>query len=297
MPELPEVEVVRRGLESHILGRRFASVEVFHPRAVRGFDPVSFSSLLDATRIRSVDRRGKYLWMVVEGDSGASEQALFVHLGMSGQMLVNRETQPVGKHERIRATFTDGSVLSFVDQRTFGRWAVMSLMPDPHGTADAIGRPRLIPEAVAHVAMDPLETAFTEDDRHLDNTITRIKAKNSEIKRVLLDQTVIAGIGNIYADEALFAAGIRPRRRASGLSRPAIRRTIGHARAVMLRALDEGGTSFDSLYVNVNGSSGYFSRSLQVYGREGKPCKVCGTPIKRVQFGGRSSHYCPVCQR
>lgn len=296
MPELPEVEVVRRGLESHVLGRTFASVEVFHPRAVRGFDVGTFPSLLDAATIRAIDRRGKYLWMVVEGAGGTPEKALFVHLGMSGQMLVNREHQPVGTHERIRATFTDGSVLSFVDQRTFGRWAVMDLVPDPHGTGER-GRGRQIPEAVAHVAMDPLEPEFAGDSRHLDNAVTRIKAKNSEIKRVLLDQTVISGIGNIYADEALFAAGIRPRRRASGLSRPAIRRVLEAAQNVMERALAEGGTSFDSLYVNVNGSSGYFARSLQVYGRAGQPCRVCGTPIKRIQFGGRSSHYCPVCQK
>ncbi|WP_426716580.1 bifunctional DNA-formamidopyrimidine glycosylase/DNA-(apurinic or apyrimidinic site) lyase [Corynebacterium auriscanis] len=303
MPELPEVEVVRRGLESHLLGRRFAAVEVRHPRAVRGFDPATFSLLLDATCIRDIARRGKYLWMVLESEGDVPDRALFVHLGMSGQMLVNRENAPVAKHERIRATFVDGTVLSFVDQRTFGRWAVMDLVPDPHGTARAgtasagtasAGLPKVpkIPAAVAHIAMDPLEPGFD-----LEAAVARIKSKNSEIKRVLLDQTVIAGIGNIYADEALFAAGVRPRRRASSLSRPTIRRIVEQARAVMVRALAEGGTSFDSLYVNVNGNSGYFARSLQVYGRAGQLCRVCGTPIKRIQFAGRSSHYCPVCQK
>ncbi|HJF11536.1 bifunctional DNA-formamidopyrimidine glycosylase/DNA-(apurinic or apyrimidinic site) lyase [Corynebacterium falsenii] len=292
MPELPEVEVVRRGLDTHLVGRTFTDVEVLHPRAVRAQEGGSLRSFLVDATVDATSRRGKYLWLDL-----STGKKLYVHLGMSGQMLVGARNQVVSPHVRIRAHLDDGTDLTFVDQRTFGQWRVVDGVADPYG---APGRaagvsstiPTTIPTTVAHIAADPLEPVFD-----LDAVARRIKTKNTEIKRVLLDQTVISGIGNIYADEALFRAGVRPRRRASALSLATIRRIILAAEEVMRSALDQGGTSFDSLYVNVNGASGYFSRSLNVYGQEGRPCRVCGTPIKRVQFMNRSSHYCPMCQK
>lgn len=267
MPELPEVEVVRRGLEAHVLDGVFEDVEVLHPRANRGQD-VPLADLLVGARITAVRRRGKYLWL----DLG--EDALYVHLGMSGQMLIGPTSSP---HVRIRARVS-GRELNFVDQRTFGRWLY---------TPQVAG----VPVPVAHIARDPLEADF---DRVA--TARLIRRKRSAIKAVLLNQEVVSGIGNIYADEALWQAGIAPTRRASSLLQREAVALLDAAEDVMRRALAEGGTSFDSLYVNVNGESGYFSRSLNAYGREGEPCRRCGTPLRRIVVGGRSSHHCPECQ-
>ena len=298
MPELPEVEVVRTGLERHVVGRTFESLEVLHPRAVRSHVGEDLSSLLDATLIRSARRRGKFLWLELsrkipgsalgsDGDWAEPTEALVVHLGMSGQMLVTEPDAVKSTHLRIRARLSGGVDLNFVDQRTFGRWELVSLVEDPHGEY-----PAGVPASAAHIAQDPLESTF--DARAVAKDIKR---SQSPIKLVLLNQEVVSGIGNIYADEALWAAGVRPRRKAAGLSGVGVERIIHAAHEVMERALEAGGTSFDALYVNVNGASGYFSRSLNVYGREGRPCVRCETPIQRVVVGGRSSHFCPVCQR
>ncbi|BDH56788.1 hypothetical protein MTP03_17270 [Tsukamurella sp. PLM1] len=209
-----------------------------------------------------------------------ADAAIVVHLGMSGQMLVDGSGNE--SHLRIRAALSDGAVLRFVDQRTFGSWAVDPLV-EVSGT--------LVPESVAHIARDPLDPLF---DR--DAVVRRMKAKDTEIKRVLLDQTVISGVGNIYADEALWRSQVHGRRRASALTKPALGRLIDDATDVMRQALDQGGTSFDSLYVNVNGQSGYFSRSLDAYGRDGDPCRRCGTIMRRESFMNRGSHFCPKCQ-
>lgn len=275
MPELPEVEVVRRGLEAHLLGGVFEDVEVLHPRANRGQD-APLADLLVGARIGSVRRRGKYLWF----DLG--EDALYVHLGMSGQMLVGDPGVCTSPHMRIHASLTDAAgrarELAFVDQRTFGRWLYT---PQVGG----------VPVPVAHVALDPLEADF---DRVAVARL--IRRKRSPIKAVLLNQEIVSGIGNIYADEALWQAGIAPTRRASSLLQREAVALLEAAEDVMRRALAEGGTSFDSLYVNVNGESGYFSRSLNAYGREGEPCRRCGTPLRRIVIGGRSSHFCEKCQ-
>ncbi|WP_156228443.1 bifunctional DNA-formamidopyrimidine glycosylase/DNA-(apurinic or apyrimidinic site) lyase [Corynebacterium comes] len=270
MPELPEVEVVRRGMAEHLLGGVFEQVEVLHPRANRGQDAPLDALLVGAT-IRDVRRRGKYLWCDL-GDS-----ALFVHLGMSGQMLIGEPGTCTSRHLRIRSEVS-GKELAFVDQRTFGRWLHTRLIDG-------------IPEPVAHIALDPLEPDFD-----VVATARRVRQKKSPIKSVLLDQTVVSGIGNIYADEALWQAGVLPTRRASSLRQGDVVSLLDAAADVMRRALDAGGTSFDALYVNVNGASGYFSRSLHAYGQEGEPCHRCGTPIRRVAFQNRSTHYCPVCQ-
>ena len=288
MPELPEVEVVRRGLEEHLRGGFIHDVDVRHPRAVRAQPggAAELVSLLDGARIQSIERRGKYMWLVL--DSG---HALFVHLGMSGQMLIHEAADQAAvpnTHVRIRARVDVGVkelVLSFVDQRTFGQWQVAPVVTDPHGGFTGV------PVPVAHIAPDPFEAVF-------DPVVVarRLRAKKTDVKRALLDQTLVSGIGNIYADEALWAAGVAPGRRTRGMRQRDAVAVLEQAEAVMRRALAQGGTSFDSLYVNVNGASGYFSRSLNAYGRTGKPCPRCGEPIVRVQWTNRSSHFCPQCQ-
>ncbi|KXP10819.1 bifunctional DNA-formamidopyrimidine glycosylase/DNA-(apurinic or apyrimidinic site) lyase [Tsukamurella pseudospumae] len=281
MPELPEVEVVRRGLVDHLVGRGVTSVEVLHPRAARrhAAGEADMIGQITGAAVESAQRRGKFLWLPLTRGGDSADAAIVVHLGMSGQMLVGPGDD---RHLRIRAGLSDGAVLRFVDQRTFGGWAVDPLV-EVAGT--------LVPESVAHIARDPLDPLF---DR--DAVVRRMKSKDTEIKRVLLDQTVISGVGNIYADEALWRSGIHGRRRASALTKPALGRLIDDATDVMRSALDQGGTSFDSLYVNVNGQSGYFSRSLDAYGRDGDPCRRCGTIMRRESFMNRGSHFCPKCQ-
>ena len=280
MPELPEVEVVRRGLESHIVGTTIESVEVLHPRAVRrhiagGKD---LEGQLRGCTIAAAQRRGKYLWLPLE----SRDRAIVVHLGMSGQMLVQPPTVPDEKHLRIRARLDNGADLRFVDQRTFGGWALAPLL-----TVDG----ESVPEPVAHIARDPVDPLFDAE-----TVVNVLRAKHTEIKRALLDQTVLSGVGNIYADEALWRAKIHGNRIAETLSRPALRRLLTAVHAVMGEALAQGGTSFDALYVNVNGESGYFDRSLDAYGQEGLPCSRCGSPIRREKFMNRTSYSCPRCQ-
>jgi formamidopyrimidine-DNA glycosylase len=281
MPELPEVEVVRRGLQAHVVGKTITAVRVHHPRAVRRHEagPADLTARLLDARITGSDRRGKYLWLTLDGPSGV-DQALVVHLGMSGQMLLG-DVLNAG-HLRIAALLDDGTTLSFVDQRTFGGWLLADLV-----TVDG----SVVPVPVAHVARDPLDPLFD-----IDAVVKVLRRKHSEIKRQLLDQTVVSGIGNIYADEALWRAKVNGARLAEALTRKQLTTVLEAAAEVMRDALAQGGTSFDSLYVNVNGQSGYFDRSLNVYGREGKPCKRCGAVIRREKFMNRSSFYCPRCQ-
>ncbi len=283
MPELPEVEVVRRGLADHVAGRRIASVELRGTRVARrhvaGHEDLI--GLLTGRVIGRARRRGKYLWLeLADAADGPVEDALLLHLGMSGQLLVEVAAAPDEKHLHARFRFDDsGPELRFVDQRTFG------------GLAWSANGADGIPLTIAHIAPDPFEPAYDPNA-----VVRRIKAKDSEIKRVLLDQTVVSGIGNIYADEALWRAQVQGRRMASTLTKPTIARVLGHARDVMTEALGEGGTSFDALYVNVNGASGYFDRSLAAYGQVGRPCRRCGTLIMREHFMNRSSFFCPRCQ-
>ncbi|UTM47188.1 bifunctional DNA-formamidopyrimidine glycosylase/DNA-(apurinic or apyrimidinic site) lyase [Glutamicibacter mysorens] len=277
MPELPEVEVVRRGLDDHVRGRTIASAIVRHPRAARRHvgGPEDLAARLVGATITGTARRGKYLWLILDG-----EDALLAHLGMSGQMLITSPDAPIAPRERARFSFTDGGHdLRFDDQRTFGH-----LMYDEGGA--------VLPSPIAHIARDPFDPLFDQPA-----TIARIKAKSIGIKRVLLDQAVVSGVGNIYADEALWTAKVHGETPASSLSKPRISSLIDAARDVMAAALAQGGTSFDSLYVDVAGSSGYFARSLNAYGLAGQPCSRCGTTIVREKFMNRSSHFCPRCQR
>lgn len=280
MPELPEVEVVRRGLERWVAGRTVGEVEVLHPRAVRRHlaGGADFAARLGGVRLGTAMRRGKYLWVPLD-DAATS---LLGHLGMSGQLLVQPEGAPDEKHLRIRVCFDDtvGTELRFVDQRTFGGLSLHE------NTAEGL------PDTIAHIARDPLDPAFDDAAFH-----TALRLRRTTVKRALLDQSLISGVGNIYADEALWRARLHYDRATATLTRPRSAELLGHIRDVMNAALAQGGTSFDSLYVNVNGESGYFDRSLDAYGREDEPCHRCGTPMRRRAWMNRSSYFCPRCQR
>lgn len=288
MPELPEVEVVRRGLTPYLHNSTINRVEVRHDRAVRR-NQGSFPDQLQGRLIHHISRRGKFLWCVLD-----QPEALVVHLGMSGQFRVYPWTDKgapteVRRHPHLRILCeleqSSGAVLDlhFLDQRTFGGMHTSPLVSGDHGDH--------IPESVKHIARDPLDPQF--DVLEFINTIHN---SQSEIKRVLLNQSIISGIGNIYADEALFRSGLHGSVVVSELTEETILQLVAHVTDVMNESLDEGGTSFDSLYVNVNGESGYFSRSLSVYGREGEPCDRCGSDIQRISFMNRSSFFCGKCQ-
>ncbi|SCE65417.1 bifunctional DNA-formamidopyrimidine glycosylase/DNA-(apurinic or apyrimidinic site) lyase [Micromonospora mirobrigensis] len=276
MPELPEVETVRQGLHRWVTGRRISSVEVRHPRAVRRHLPgdAHFADVLSGRTVQDVRRRGKYLWLPL--DSG---DALVGHLGMSGQLLLQPADAADELHLRVRFRFADdGPELRFVDQRTFGGLSVSE------GGAE-------LPDEIAHIARDPMDPEFSDA-----GFVAGLRRRRTEVKRALLDQTLISGVGNIYADEALWRAKLHGARPTDALTAPAASRLLGHVRDVLGEAITSGGTSFDALYVNVNGESGYFDRSLNAYGREGEPCRRCGAPIRREAFMNRSSFSCPRCQ-
>ena len=270
MPELPEVEVVRRGLEPHIVGHVFNSVDVLHPRANRGQD-APLDAILRNHQISGIQRRGKYLWCELDGRDEREDDVLFMHLGMSGQLRIGHTDS---KHVRIRAHLSGGVDLSFIDQRTFGYWLVAPLAK------------------IDHIGPDPLSPGFD-----IVAAARKLRTKRTHVKTALLDQTIASGIGNIYADEALWRARVSPLRKANRLLQREAIAIYEAAAAVMTEALAQGGTSFDALYVNVNGESGYFSRSLHAYGRVDEPCDECGTPLNRIVLNARSSHYCPACQK
>jgi formamidopyrimidine-DNA glycosylase len=280
VPELPEVEVVRAGLERHVVGATIESVGVLHPRPVRRDPrgPAGFAAALAGHRIEAVRRRGKYFWLAL-----ANGDALLGHLGMSGQMLLHEPGALDERHLRVRFDLrtTEGRTLEmrFVDQRMFGGLVVST------GGAE-------LPTEIVHIARDPVDPEFDDDE-----FVRRARRRTSAVKRLLLDQGLVSGVGNIYADEALWRSRLHGERPGDRLTGPLLRELLGHVREVMGEALAQGGTSFDALYVNVNGESGYFDRSLDAYGQEGQPCRRCGTPIRRVAFMNRSSFFCPTCQR
>jgi formamidopyrimidine-DNA glycosylase len=342
VPELPEVETVRAGLEHHVVGRTVATAEVLNPRAVRRdlAGPDGFAAAMAGRTFLRAERRGKYLWCALD-----DTEALLAHLGMSGQLLVGDADRPLSPHVRARFTFTDGGPdLRFTDQRTFGHLMMCSLSPGgmtppvtppsmagaspPHspptggrrkdrgapravagvkdqglrsagiaepavpGAVAGVRPVRLVPAPIAHIAPDPLEAAF--DPKAFAGRLAR---KKTQIKRALLDQSLISGIGNIYADEALWRARLHWGRPTETLKGGEVSLLLEAVRDVLTEALKDGGTSFDALYVNVNGESGYFDQSLNAYGREGEPCARCATPIRRDAFMNRSAYSCPRCQR
>jgi formamidopyrimidine-DNA glycosylase len=296
MPELPEVETVRAGLERFVVGRTVANVQVLHPRAVRRdpAGPLGFAAAMAGRDFKRAERRGKYLWLTLD-----DSEALLAHLGMSGQMLVGEPDRPLSPHVRARFTFTDGGPdLRFTEQRTFGHLMLCPLgggdppqTPPAHGGTARPPIPPWVPAPIAHIAPDPLEQAF--DPREFTARLVR---RHTGVKRALLDQSLVSGIGNIYADEALWQARLHWARPTETLRPGEVSRLLGAVHDVLTEALKAGGTSFDALYVNVNGESGYFDRSLQAYGRAGEPCSRCGTPIRRDAFMNRSAYSCPHCQ-
>lgn len=342
MPELPEVETVRAGIADHSLGRPVRAVRVVDARSLRRHlpGPAHFEAALTVRALRGAYRRGKYLWLTLsEADGALADEALVVHLGMSGQLLVRDEPdgdsgndseahaafdeQP--RHLRVAlelgpagATSTAGATgsmvsanrastgqrLLFVDQRIFGGMFLSPLVPDVPATVAAnevapgeVPERFLVPEAVKHIARDPLDEFF-------DPAAVRRKflRTSSGIKKVLLDQSVISGVGNIYADEALWRARLHYAKPARALSAAQTRELLEAVTQVLRESLAAGGTSFDALYVNVLGESGYFERSLNAYGRAGEPCHRCAEAgrtslMVREPFQNRSSYRCPHCQR
>ncbi|WP_298458421.1 bifunctional DNA-formamidopyrimidine glycosylase/DNA-(apurinic or apyrimidinic site) lyase [uncultured Rothia sp.] len=341
MPELPEVETVRAGIADHSLGRPVRAVRVVDARSLRRYlpGPTHFEAALTGRALRGAYRRGKYLWLTLsEADGTLADEALVVHLGMSGQLLVRDKPDGVsGSDSEARAAFDEqprhlrvalelgpagatrgaastsrestGQRLLFVDQRIFGGMFLSPLVPDvPAAVAANKAAPGemapgevperfLVPEAVKHIARDPLDEFF-------DPAAVRRKflRTSSGIKKVLLDQSVISGVGNIYADEALWRARLHYAKPARTLSAAQTRELLEAVTQVLRESLAAGGTSFDALYVNVLGESGYFERSLNAYGRAGEPCHRCAEAgrtslIVREPFQNRSSYRCPHCQR
>ena len=345
MPELPEVETVRAGLADHSLGRPVQAVRVLDARSLRRHlpGPAHFEAALTGRTLRGAYRRGKYLWLTLsEPDGALADEALVVHLGMSGQLLVRDEPgdgsgSDSGNDSEARAAFDEqprhlrvalelgpaearpeetsegegrtGQRLLFVDQRIFGGMFLSPLVPDvPAAVAtnevapDEMGQSEvpehfLVPEAVKHIARDPLDEFFDPAAVH-----RKFLRTSSGIKKVLLDQSVISGVGNIYADEALWRARLHYAKPARTLSAAQTRDLLEAVTQVLRESLAAGGTSFDALYVNVLGESGYFERSLNAYGRAGEPCHRCAEAgrtslILREPFQNRSSYRCPHCQR
>lgn len=323
MPELPEVEVVRRGLVNWVRGRTIVSVDVLDPRSIRrhALGTEDFVGNLEGTAVLDVVRRGKFLWMPLldagaaqpsgavsphgpdaPGPTGTPAVALMAHLGMSGQLLMQDSAAPDEKHLKVRLRLSprDGmpEQLRFVDQRIFGGLFVTAMVPTDDGGPGGLAESPLplIAEEASHIARDPLDPAFS-----FELFYRRLRKRKTGLKRALLDQGLVSGIGNIYADEALWRAKLHYARPTDTLRRADAERLLNDARQVMRDALAAGGTSFDSLYVNVNGASGYFDRSLNAYGREGQPCWRCSaagihSSIRRELFMNRSSYTCPVCQ-
>ena len=292
MPELPEVEVVRMGLAPAVTGAVVSRVEVFDERALTRHPAgtADFVAQLEGAALAEPRRRGKFLWVpFVSSADAAPPRALMTHLGMSGQMLLREPGAVDDRHLRIRFA-VDGPTgrfdVAFVDQRTFGSLAVDRLVATPDMVSE------LVPSQALHIARDPLDPHFQERA-----VIEASGRRRSPIKAVLLDQTLVSGIGNIYADESLWMARLNPRQPACTISTRKLRELLGAVRLVLEKALAEGGTSFDAQYVNVNGQAGYFAHSLHAYGRHGKPCDRCGRALIREQFQNRNSHFCPKCQR
>ncbi|RMI06820.1 bifunctional DNA-formamidopyrimidine glycosylase/DNA-(apurinic or apyrimidinic site) lyase [Cellulomonas triticagri] len=301
MPELPEVETVRDGLERHVVGRTVRAAEVRRPYSVRRHlaGPADLAGRLAGRTLTAAVRRGKFLWLPLDhpGAPGTTpDDALLAHLGMSGQLLVRATAADVAAaehpHLRVRLLLDDGGALDFVDQRTFGHLSVVDLEPTADDRPGGAGSDlALVPGPVAHIGRDLLDPAVDRD------VVARaVRRRRTQVKRAVLDQTVVSGVGNIYADEGLWRARVHPLTPTADLDQATALRVLDGLAEVMGEALAQGGTSFDALYVNVNGASGYFDRSLAVYGQTDRPCPRCGTPVVRESFMNRSSHFCPVCQ-
>ncbi|MFM7088162.1 MAG: bifunctional DNA-formamidopyrimidine glycosylase/DNA-(apurinic or apyrimidinic site) lyase [Candidatus Paceibacterota bacterium] len=278
MPELPEVESVVVGLRTRVIGRKFTSISVLHRRALRDGDgALPFRHILKR-EVKDVKRRGKFIWFDFGG-----RYCLSAHLGMSGQFLFAEKGGDLPRFARAVISLSGGERLIFNDMRTFG-WISVEKVYSEGG--------RDYPESVRGIRPDVFDSSFNKLF-----VVERYCRSNAKIKALLLDQSIMSGVGNIYADEALFKAGINPERVGNSISVKEANLLISAVRSVMARATKRGGTSFDYQYVGVDGNPGRGSEIIKVYGRDGLPCKVCGEIIEKVPFGGRYSRYCPECQR
>lgn len=302
MPELPEVETVRAGLAKYITSATITDVKIHDARSLKRHltGPRDFKSKLEGMKVLDVIRRGKFLWLPIDGGN----QALVGHLGMSGQMLVRTPEFEEDKLNRVTIGFQTAKgktlELRFVDQRIFGSLAIDPLIETIDGGQGGFSAGKnkakswqnLIPTSAAHIARDPLDSSFDQDA-----VVAKMRTKKSGIKRVLLDQNLVSGVGNIYADESLWHAKLHFDRQASGISKAKLNELLTIVKDVLTNAVERGGTSFDQQYKNVNGESGYFSQELYAYGQTDLPCARCQTPIRRQAWANRGSHYCPRCQR
>ena len=305
MPELPEVETVRLGLAENLTGAKVLDVVVHDARSLRRHPAGSrdFIETLTGRSIEAAVRRGKFLWLPLSVKRNETPTALMGHLGMSGQLLLR--TRDYGPEALNRVTITLRCAdrkkleLRFVDQRIFGSLAIDVMEPTEDalagGYSGGSGNPSwqmLIPSQAKHIARDPLDENFD-----VDQVLARFRQKNSGIKRVLLDQQVVSGIGNIYADESLWRARIHYDQPAATISKAKAQLLLDQVKEVLAEAVAAGGTSFDEQYKNVNGESGFFSISLNAYGQTGLPCNRCGRAIRRDSWMNRGSHFCPNCQK
>ncbi|MEC2054683.1 DNA-formamidopyrimidine glycosylase [Peribacillus psychrosaccharolyticus] len=273
MPELPEVETVRRTLEQLVIGKTIKDVEIYWPKIIKAPEPVEqFSDALIGQTIHEIGRRGKFLIFQLD------DYSLVSHLRMEGKYAVYPESEPRDKHTHVVFTFTDGYQLRYRDVRKFGTMHLFK-------KGEEVSKMPLL-----HLGPEPLSDEFTIADLSM-----KLAKTNRKIKSVLLDQTVVVGIGNIYVDESLFRAGIHPERMASSLTLDEITRIHGEVKLTLAEAVEKGGSTIRS-YVNSQGQIGMFQLELFVYGRKGEPCKRCGTPLEKLVVGGRGTHICPVCQ-
>ena len=271
MPELPEVETTRRGIAPHVIGRRVERIDVYDSR-LRWPVPADLDARMRGRTIDRIDRRSKYLLFHV-GDA-----ALLVHLGMTGTLRVFRDPPPRRTHDHVDILLDDGTLLRYHDPRRFGAMLWLPASRDGHPLLDSLG-----PE--------PFDGAF--DAQYLWRTT---RARRAGIKLALMDNRVVTGVGNIYANEALFRAGIHPGTRAGRLSRARLGRLVDAVRDVLHAAIAKGGSTLRD-YVGSDGAAGYFQLDYFVYGREGEACRVCGETIRHSRQGGRSTYFCPHCQR
>jgi formamidopyrimidine-DNA glycosylase len=285
MPELPEVETVRAGLAEYLTGAKVTSVEVLDVRSLKRHQPgvQDFINVMTGATLKHISRRGKFLWIPLD-----EKLAMVGHLGMSGQMLVRESGAEPDKLTRVvlLTEAADGQKLElrFVDQRIFGSLAIDELVAIDHGEK--------LPSTVTHIARDPLDPNFDKA-----SVIKKLRTRSAGIKKVLLDQGLMSGVGNIYADEALWRAKLHYDHPANRLSVAKTKELLGHVREILAAAVLVGGTSFDEQYKNVNGQSGYFEVSLNAYGMTGRPCPRCGRAIVRENWMNRGSHFCPKCQK
>lgn len=273
MPELPEVETIARGLESRVAGDQILSVWIGSRKQPLKSSAAKISATLTGARILRVHRMGKHIVLDLAGGKSAkrAESQWIVHLGMTGRMLVCEPEAESVKHTHLLASLASGRELRFIDARMFGKLAVVT-----PATFD--------PGGVEPLAAD------------LETFVGLFRGRKTPIKSALLNQKLLRGVGNIYADEALARVGIRPKRRAAAISRADLGRLLEAVQAVLREAIQLGGSSVSD-YVGADGEEGFFQLQHRVYGREGEPCLVCGAAIRRVVIGGRSSHFCPKCQR